>query len=372
LHLFIFSQLTNWGIGNYGLKKLLPRLIIAAILVNVSYLISALAVDLSNIVGSNLQDVLVGIRGTLDGPNTVIVPSWESTVSFILATGTGLAAAGAAIGGIAITTGASMGAALILLLPLLLSVLLAALVALIVLAARQALIIILIIIAPLAFVAFLLPNTEKLFDRWRGLFTTMLIFFPLFSLIFGGSQLAAFLLIQTASGGNAINIILLALFVQVAPLVLTPLLIRFSGGIIGRIAGMVNDPKKGFVDKTRNWAKQQSEYMAAKNMARTDPVSATTARLRIKRWVMLDGQTLSHTATFSKIFVMRKITKQRVRRMQTYATKHLRLPLVASRHLTYKFATSSCVLITRKPKLTYSGKTITRHQLWNNASVSAY
>ena len=97
----------------------------------------------------------------------------------------------------------------------------------------------------------------------------MLVFFPLFALVFGGSQLAAFLIIQTATD---INVILLAMFVQVAPLVLTPLLVRFSGSLIGRIAGIVNDPKRGFIDRTRNWAKDRSEYMAAKNMARRDPV----------------------------------------------------------------------------------------------------
>lgn len=35
----IFSQLTGVGIDNYGIKKMLPRLIIVAILVNVSYIL---------------------------------------------------------------------------------------------------------------------------------------------------------------------------------------------------------------------------------------------------------------------------------------------------------------------------------------------
>lgn len=36
--------------------------------------------------------------------------------------------------------------------------------------ARKALIVILIVISPLAFVAFLLPNTEKFFSKWRSTF----------------------------------------------------------------------------------------------------------------------------------------------------------------------------------------------------------
>lgn len=267
--IIIYSQLTSVGIDNYSVKKLLPRLIVAAILVNLSYYICAVFVDISNILGVATHDLLIGIRESLNGPNVKSIASWESVTGFILSSGVATAAGAVAIGGIIIASGASLGAALILLLPMLLGLLIAVLVALLVLAARQALIVILIILAPLAFVAYLLPNTEKLFEKWRGIFVTMLVFYPLFALIFGGSQLAAFLIIQTAED---INVILLAMFVQVAPLVLTPLLVRFSGGIIGKIAGFVNDPKKGLIDRTRNWAQEQSKYTAARNMARQDPV----------------------------------------------------------------------------------------------------
>src|SRR5680860_295958 len=37
--IIIFSQITSVGITNYGIKKLLPRIIIAAILVNLSFII---------------------------------------------------------------------------------------------------------------------------------------------------------------------------------------------------------------------------------------------------------------------------------------------------------------------------------------------
>ncbi len=267
--IIIFSQLTSVGITNYGIKKLLPRLIIAAILVNVSYYICAIAIDLSNVIGDSLQQVLVNMRQSLDGPNTNDISSWQSITGFILSGGTLAAAAGVGLATSVIATGASVGAAIILLLPMLLGLLLAVLVALIVLAARQAVIMMLVIIAPLAFVAYLLPNTEKWFERWRSTFLTLLVFFPLFALIFGGSQLAGFLIIKNT---NQINVILLGMFVQVAPLVLTPMLVKFSGNIVGKVAGLVNNPKKGLLDRTRNWAKDRSENMAARNMARTDPV----------------------------------------------------------------------------------------------------
>ena len=57
----IYSQLTSAGISNYGVKRLLPRIIIAAILVNTSFLICQVAVDLSNILGYGLKNMFNAI-----------------------------------------------------------------------------------------------------------------------------------------------------------------------------------------------------------------------------------------------------------------------------------------------------------------------
>lgn len=243
----VYSQLTSVGISNYGIKKTLPRLVIAAILVNVSYWICAVAVDASNILGYAIHSLFVSImdRFSVGANYTGSIPAWEQVAAIALA-GTGAAAAGVFV------LANSVSGAIFLLLPLLVSAICAALVALIVLATRQALITILIILSPLAFVAYVLPNTEKYFTKWREAFTTLLLLFPIFSVIFSGAQLAGMAIIQSA-GGNLFTIIL-GLGVQVAPIVITPMLVKFSGSIIGRVAGMLNNPNKGVVDRTRNWA----------------------------------------------------------------------------------------------------------------------
>ena len=82
------------------------------------------------------------------------------------------------------------------------------------------------------------------------MFMTMLIFFPAFSLLFGGSQLAAAAILQNAS---TIIEVILGLAVQIIALPLTPFLFKLSGGILNRIAGIVNNPNKGLIDRTRNW-----------------------------------------------------------------------------------------------------------------------
>jgi hypothetical protein len=275
--IIIYSQLTGAGISSYGLKKLLPRLIIAALLVNLSYFISSIAVDISNVLGYSLQDIFITMRNSLVGSegNNWELASWESLAGFALAGGT-LAVAGGVTAFIAV---ADFGPEVVfLILPALVVALLAVLVALVVLAARQAIIIILVILSPLAFVAYLLPNTEKWFTKWRELFFTMLFIFPAFSVVFGGSQLAATAIIHTA---DSINLVILGMLVQVAPLFITPLLIKLGGGLLGRIAGLVNDPNKGIIDRTRKFAEDRTQNAKARRIS--DPRAWQLMR-RNARW----------------------------------------------------------------------------------------
>lgn len=264
--IIIYSQLTSLGIGNYSIKKLLPRLIIAALLVNASYYICALAIDVSNVLAFSIQDIFIAMRNSMVGAegNSWEVTSWQSISGLILSGGTAATAGGIGIAGLVTTVSLyGIGGSIFLLLPTLLTALLAVLVALAIMATRQALITILVILAPLAFVAYLLPNTEKWFDKWRELFTTMLVLFPAFSVIFGGSQLAASAIIQNA---DSFNLIILGMFVQVAPLFITPLLIRFSGSLIGKIAGVINNPNKGIIDRTRKFSQDRADNIRARRL----------------------------------------------------------------------------------------------------------
>ncbi len=271
--IIIYSQLTSLGVGNYGIKRMLPRLIIAAVLINVSYIICAIAVDVSNILGYSIHQALTDLRNTLmatgstDPAANAELLSFESVTGFVLSGGTAALAGVVGVGSAIIATGGTALAAVFILLPALVGLLLTVLLVLLILAARQALIVILVIIAPLALVAYLLPNTEKWFEKWRETFMTMLIFFPAFSVVFGGSQLAGGVIIQNAS---SLNMIILGLIVQVAPLVITPLLLKFSGSVLGGVAKLINDPNKGLVDRTRNWSKSHADWHAERGRGGLD------------------------------------------------------------------------------------------------------
>ena len=273
----IYSQLTSVGISNYGVKKMIPRLVIAAVLVNLSFTICAILLDLSNIAGYAFQDAFMGIKNTIStvGENTSTW-TWSEVISTALSNGA------LAIGAITFTT-----ELLPMLVPAATLAGLTLLLILLIMAARQALIIILIIISPLAFVCYLLPGTEKWFKKWRDSFLTMLVFFPAFSVVFGGAQLAGILIIQNATGPNGAIMHVLGMLVQIIPLAITPLIMKFSGGVLGKFAGFVNDTNKGLYDRSKNWSKGRREIIKNKKLA--NPNMARFNPNRLRRWTYHNG-----------------------------------------------------------------------------------
>ena len=273
----IYSQLTSVGISNYGVKKMLPRLVIAAVLVNLSFTICAILLDLSNIAGYAFQDAFMGIKNTIStvGENTSTW-TWSEVISTALSNGALAVGAGYAVS-LALTT-----ELLPMLVPAATLAGLTLLFILLIMAARQALIIILIIVSPLAFVCYLLPGTEKWFKKWRDSFLTMLVFFPAFAVVFGGAQLAGIIIIQNASGSNGAIMHILGMLVQIIPLAITPLIMKLSGGVLGKFAGFVNDKNKGLYDRSKNWSKDRRETIKNKKLANANMARFNPNRLR--RW----------------------------------------------------------------------------------------
>ena len=223
----IFSQVSSIGISNYGIKKILPKLIVGAVLVNLSFYICQLAVDLSNILGFTLKEALEGSVSGVGG---------SSSNSEILS---GL---GAAVAGILVLTGTVLFAALAVSIPTLLSLMLVLLVVLVILIVRQAAIVLLISIAPLAFAAWLLPNTESLFKKWVSMFRGLLMVFPIISLLYGAGKLAGAILATTAtsdSNDTAITMQFAALAASILPLGATPFVLKSSLNSLGSIGAKI-------------------------------------------------------------------------------------------------------------------------------------
>ncbi len=248
----IFSQLTGAGISNYGIKKMLPRLVIIAIAINLSYLLISIAVDVFNIIGTSIYNILNGLADQSKQP-----PSWEGLIGLIVGAGAG--------GAIAVGLLASSGgitAALLLLLPLALAAAIGFLVAVVTLLLRQALIPLLAVLAPVAFVLYLLPNTNQWFTKWRKTFISMLLLFPIAAFLFGGLKLAAI-----AIAGDSANWLssLTALVVMAVPLFTLPYIARQAGPVLGKIGNNLNGMAKKLQNPVAGWSKSQAGLRAARN-----------------------------------------------------------------------------------------------------------
>lgn len=174
----IYSQITGGLMSNYGIKRMLPRLIIAAVAVNVSYYICQAMVDISNILGYNIKDALAEMSKDL--PQVLgggFGSTGEGKLGALIAVSIGVVAIAWAI--------YSFGAAIVTV------VLVTIVTVVVILLLRKAFIILLIVVSPLAFVAYLLPNTEKYFTKWLNMFTQLLMVFPIVALLMGAGQLAS-------------------------------------------------------------------------------------------------------------------------------------------------------------------------------------
>ena len=218
----IFSQISNVGVSNYGIKKILPRLIIGALLVNLSFYLCQLAVDLSNILGFSLKGVLEGAASGID-TQSAAAGSFYTVV----------------VGALALT-GAVLFLFLAVSIPTITALLLALLVVLVILIVRQAAIILLIAVSPLAFAAWLLPNTENLFKKWISMFKGLLVVFPVVSLLYGAGKLAGAILAASATddpNNPKETMQFAALAASILPLGATPFVLKSSLNSLGSFAG---------------------------------------------------------------------------------------------------------------------------------------
>ena len=247
----IYSQLTNAGISNYGAKKMLPRLILMAILINLSFFIVSASVDLANLLGQGLYNLINSV-----GEQGKAVPQWSQVIGLIVGAG---AAIGAGIGILA--TAGGIKAALILLIPVALIALLGFLAAILTLAVRQALIPLLAIFAPIAFAASLFPNTESLFKKWKAMFISMLMLYPIAAILFGGVQLAA--IAMAGSNQNWFST-MLALLVMGAPLFMLPFIARQAGPMLGKLNSAVNGMSGKLRKPVGDWAGSHAKLAKAR------------------------------------------------------------------------------------------------------------
>lgn len=268
----IFSQVTGVGIDNYGIKKTLPKIIVAAILMNLSYWICIAAVDLSNIIGNGLQQMFIGLAEGITIPPIEI----GEGVTAAIQTGT-LSTAVTILVAIAGASGAiwalknNLGGIALLIAVSAISVLVSILTLFIILAARQAAIVVLVVISPLAMACYMLPNTQSLFKKWLKFLQTLLLVYPIAGLLVGGGNYVSTLLLGTGMANNLFGAVT-AMITGIIPIFFIPSVLRrslaFAGDIGNKISGVgrnIGRRTSGAVDRgvKNTEAYKQNQQLAA-------------------------------------------------------------------------------------------------------------
>lgn len=272
----IVSQVTGYGIDNYGIKKMLPKLIIMAVLINLSYLVCQLAIDVSNILGSGLNQMFRTIGGDILGAGKQsLMEGFVGNVitSVFAAVGVAGAAAPLAISIIGVAGGEGAGVMIVILVVLaLLVALVAILLFFVMLGARMVGIIVCTAVAPVAFACYILPNTQGYFKKWWNLFKSLLVMFPICGVIGGlGYMIKAIVLTQS---GVHLWMMVFALVVPYLPMFLLPSLLKSAiaglgkvGAALTTLGNSVRSGAKGVGDVVHSTDRYKNAMQFAKDSA---------------------------------------------------------------------------------------------------------
>lgn len=232
LLVIVFGQAIGGGfVDAYTAKKALPRILVAAIMINISIYIVVFALDVSNVIGQGVNSLLLApFRGT---GNDLVRLSSGGTALITTSILGGL--------GVLLAAGGGIGGALLLVLLGIIIVVLAFLAVLVTLIIRQGIIILLVLVSPIAFALYILPNTEQYFRKWWNLLFKTLLVYPIVMCILGVSYMLAIVLDDIFPPGAQWVADLTSILLMVIPLFLVPFAFKMAGGAIGSLFGMLNN-----------------------------------------------------------------------------------------------------------------------------------
>ncbi len=238
-------------VSAYTVKRALPRLIAAVMFIALSFEITKFLIVLTNNVGAGVYGLIIGAFTGAEDVSLASVFSPDNSDS-LAATPIFLGALGAAafIG--------SMG----IILSYVFVAILGLAIGFFLLSLRQMLIIALMLLAPLAILAWIFPGNDKLWKLWWGSFSKLLMLFPLVMVLIATGKSFSVLVAET--DGSFVST-LLKLVAYVGPYFLIPATFKLAGGVFANVAGMANDRGRGLFDRQKKYRGEK----AAQNWAAT-------------------------------------------------------------------------------------------------------
>ena len=286
----VFSQVTNIGISNYNIKKILPKLIITAILVNFSYLIMGVLIDLSQIAGNGIGALIRSVAA--DGMDADASTRASAIISAIAGSVTGVAGG---LAGIGVATGALAGPAIILpVVMFIVTTLISVFFGFIMLTISQAAIIMVVVLAPLMIVLYALPNTAAITKKYISTVKALLMLYPMFIFATSAGALASSIIIGTSTD---ILMMIVGGLLNVLPYFAIPSMTSKSLAGLGSITGAFDKMRGGALKgaSMAGGAIASSEFYrnAKNNFAADREVKRAEEKLRGYNNMKRSGKTLT-------------------------------------------------------------------------------
>lgn len=256
----------------YTVKKILPRLVIAVIFIQLSWALTTFSINFINVIGNGIFGIMLTPFGGADATNLPSLIAGADGGQGLFNT---LIIAGLAAGGIAL---GFLG-----LLSLAFTTFLAVFVGFIILIIRNLVIILTIMLAPIAIVAWIMPGTNKVWSLWWDSFSKALLMFPFIMMLFAAGRIMAWTTVQaevaTAGGigpgflesiSGSVLTVLIVVAAYVIPYFLIPFTLKFAGGLVGTLGGLANDRSRGIFDRSKKYraAKASDNWQKTKSFNR--------------------------------------------------------------------------------------------------------
>lgn len=302
----IIAQMVGSDIFSaYTIKKMVPKLVIAIILIQLSWVIMMYGIEIVNVIGAGLQDLLFMPFGGAKqlsnvGPILEIANIGGGEQSGVVLFGVG-------IGAIIVASG---GGALFVVLAAAVGVAIAVIVAVATLLLRKIIIIGLIIIAPLAILAWVLPNTEKYFKWWWSNLTKLLLMFPLIMGILALGAIFAFIIASTRMEGTSAQL-LKFIFILVSfygVYFLIPKTFSLSGSLMASASGALNkvgSKTKGGVMESSPVKRYKESHDQNRRLAGIERAASSQNRFS-KAYGRMQAGTFGATGRYGKILATKE------------------------------------------------------------------
>lgn len=275
LLVMVISQAINAGpFDAYTVRKVLPKLVVAVIAMQLSWDISIWLIKLANEVGQGLAQLLAAPFGgvamlDLEHLMDKLNPVYSATF-------------GGAIGILLVGIGAYLYWPMFLLGAF--TVFMAVLTAMATLLVRNALIILAVILGPLAFLFWAAPGAgaEKFWKLWKDNFSKALMLFPLVMLLIYGGRIFAWVAAGLGQAGPLDLIMVLAGFF--GPYFFLPKTFKWGGSLLAQASSAINSASqkigKNPNEQLRNLQKQWAEHRHDESRERV----ATNAPFRPRKF----------------------------------------------------------------------------------------